>query len=310
MDNFANAASGNSGIYGQSGPVGMGTGDALALVNQLKDREMRDFKDKANFMADLSLKQDRLRKLYDPANMNGDSGNINGGMNGQPRSVMLARDPTQMTPYEKGELGIRQQQVGMEGQRIAQEGKLGQGRLDIQQEKERLNEEKNRQIFETKQADMQRKIEESNAKLELAQKQLDSKNTNAENALQAHKDIAAAIEERHKLEMQQMQMKYDELKRMHDATIANMNNKTNQNRNTRTTTEINPEGTRRTTTTERGFQNKSSNVPTQNPDGTYSVVGPDGKKYTIPANKLDDWNQNHQPESEQDENQSDNEGEE
>src|SRR5712664_3668918 len=176
MQNLANNPSG--GIY-DSGNRASSTGDTLDIVNRLKDREKRDFMDKANFMSDLSLKQERLRSMYNPDTSQGVMGGYSGpsGQQGQNApsqgmNTVMAHDPSQMTAFQKGELGVRQQGMNLESQRLAQSGRMGEERLGIQRSQEKLNEEKNKGIHEQKQADMQRKIEDSTKKFELAQAEL------------------------------------------------------------------------------------------------------------------------------------------
>jgi len=262
MDSLASNPRGSS-IYNDPGIQTPQYGQTLDLVNQLKDRELRDFKDKANFMSDLSLKQDRLRSLFNPEQQ-------------QPMNTVIGHDPSQMTGYEKGELGIKQQQLGQESQRISQQGKLGEESINVRQQQEKLNQQKSDQINANKQADMQRKIDESEQKIQLAQQALNSRNTNAEAQLQAHKDLAAAMEERHKLELAQKDAQFQKVSDQHQQTIDALQAKLKQGAKTQTTTEINPEGNRKTVTTQRG---SSSMI---------KVQGKDGQTYEIPEDKLDD----------------------
>src|SRR5258708_31244549 len=105
MDSLASNPSGS--IYGQ--PSQTSDQDVLNLVNQKKDREMRDFKEKSNFMSDLSLRQEsRMRSLFPPES----------SQQGQPQNVVLGQDPNAMTGYQKGELGIRQQGINQDQQRL------------------------------------------------------------------------------------------------------------------------------------------------------------------------------------------------
>src|SRR6266853_4468077 len=89
----------SSNIYGQ--PPIQNQPDALSLVNKIKDRQMQDFKDKANFMQDLGVKQEAIRqgKLRTIYNLNTDQGDQN-----QQQNTVMGRDPNEMTGYEKGEL--------------------------------------------------------------------------------------------------------------------------------------------------------------------------------------------------------------
>lgn len=293
MDSLASNPSGGSGIYnGGSKPDYNG---ALSIVNQLKDREMKDFRDKANFMSDLTLKQDRLSKLFDPSwqreqiqeaqQMQQGGQNSTQGMN-----TVMAADPNTMTGYQKGELGIRQQEANIDSQRLTQTGKLGQQALDIKGEQQDLNQQKSDQINAQKQSDMERKINDSTQKLELAQKALEARTKAGEDTLQAHKDLAAAVEERHNLErentkreLDQKDAAFEELKKQHQALI-------DQNANSTSTT-TDSTGASRTTKTQKGSAQAD---PLRQADGSYNVVGPNGQKLNIPANKLDDWMTNHQ----------------
>ncbi len=271
MANLAANPSGSSSVFGQPGPSD--DQDVLSIVNQLKDREMRDFQNKSEYMADLSLRQEaRMRKLFPPE--------VQGQQ--QTQNIVAGADPNAMTGYQKGELGIRQQELGQEKQKLTQQGKLGQEAIDVRTSQEKLNQQKSDQINTTKQADMQRKIEESNQKIELAQQALTNKTANAEAQLQSHKDLAAAVEERHKLELAQKDAQFKISSGQHEQTIKDLEEKIKQTGRSKVTTEINPDGTKRTTTTEKGSA-----------ADTITVTGRDGKSYEIPADKLDDWNANH-----------------
>src|SRR5579859_5946707 len=172
----------NSGVYGMPGQTS--DSDVLSLVNQLKDREMRDFKDKANFMSDLSLNQEqRMRNLWDPNKTNlANRTTVQAGeAPGQPNPESLAMNPMPgMTTKDKLDYGLKQQE-------LVQKGKFGQEALDVKSQQEKLNQQKSDQINAQKQADMQRKIEESNQKIELAQQKLQQAGDNAQAQLAAHK---------------------------------------------------------------------------------------------------------------------------
>ena len=224
----------SAGIYNQPSQ-GSGQDDVLGIVNQLKDREMRDFQNKANFMSDLSLKQDRIKALFNPQDPNNISGAFNpnapspGGL-GEPgirqQNVVMGQDPNQITGAQKAELGMRQQGLNLEGQKIAQTGKLGEERVGIQKSQEALNQQKSDQIHQQKQNELAEKTNEANRKLSQAQAKLEAAQGNAEASLAAHKEMNAAMEERHKLEMAQAQHKMDQqddqfkvLQKQHDEVI-------------------------------------------------------------------------------------------
>jgi hypothetical protein len=270
MANLAANPSGGSGVYGQ--PGAMTDDNALGIVSQLKDREMKDFKDKANFMSDLSLKQDRMRRIFDTA----EPQNPQGPQNTQGMNVVLGKDPNAMTGYEKGELGIRQQQLGQEGQKIAQSGKLGQESMDIRSQQEKLNQQKSDQANTAKMADLQRKVEESTAAMGLSHEKLKANIEDHASHVQFLKDKAAADLAKQALDHAQIDAKAAETKRMDDAKLADIQEKLKQSSKTKTTTELDPSGNKRTVTTEKGSSN------------TVSVIGKDGKPYTIPKDKLND----------------------
>jgi len=232
--------------------------------------------------------------MYNPDTSQGVMGGYSGpsGQQGQNApsqgmNTVMAHDPSQMTAFQKGELGVRQQGMNLESQRLAQSGRMGEERLGIQRSQEKLNEEKNKGIHEQKLADMQRKMEDSTKKFELAQAELDRKTKAGEDTIQAHKDLAAAVEERHKHELAQKDLVFEESKRVHDAAIKKMEEDSKNRSESETTTEVNPEGTKRTTTTKRGSASETIIV-----DGPKTKSNPSGK-YPIPKNKLDDWNKNH-----------------
>jgi site-specific recombinase len=156
---------------------------------------------------------------------------------------------------------------------------MGQEALDIKSKQEQLNQQKSDQIDAIKKADMDRKIADSNAKIEQAQAALKQKSTTADQQLKMHKDMADAVEERHKLEMAQKDMQFQITSKQHQNQIDAMQKRLDQAGSSTTTTELNADGTKKTVTTKKG--------------STVSVTGKDGKPYTIPADKLDDWNANH-----------------
>lgn len=269
MDSLANSP-GNSSVYGQ--PAQTSSDDALGIVNKLKDREFQDFQNKANFMSELSLKQDRLRKLYDTTPKPG---------NGQPENVVLDKDPNAMTGYQKAELGIKQGDQNLESQKIKQQGKLGEEALDIKGKQEALNQQKSDQINAQKQADMERKINEANHKIELTQQKIQQAGENQAAVLAAHKEYQAAVEERHKIEIAQKDSQFKTAQETHNAAIKAMEARLKQGAKSKTTTEVSPDGSKRTSTTVRGDS------------GTVTGTGRDGKQYQVPADQIEDWNANH-----------------
>lgn len=197
MDSLASNPSGGGGIYGM--PAQSGEPDVLNIVNRLKDREMNDFKEKANFMSDLSLRQDRMKRIFDTQDP----------QQQQPNTAM-GTDPNQMTGYQKGELGIRQQANNLDSQKLAQTAKLGEEALNIKDTQQKLNQQKSDQINADKQKKMEDDMAQYKGKLDLAYQQLQDKNTSAEQQLELHKTIAENTEAYHKLQMEKSQRALDE----------------------------------------------------------------------------------------------------
>jgi hypothetical protein len=278
MDSLAANPAGSSSVYGQ--PAAPNNGDVLNIVNNLKDREMQDFKNKANFMSDLSIKQDRLKSLFNPnQGWNPSQQSSQQSSQGQQPQQMntVFRDPNALSGYEKGELGIRQQGINLDQQKMAQAGRMGEQALGIKSQQEQLAQQKSDQINTMKNADMQRKIDESSQKLQLAQQALENKSNSAEQTLQAHKDLAAAVEERHKLELTQKDAQFQQTSDMHQKAIDAMQQKLDQAKHSSTTTELDASGNKKTVTTNRGSR--------------ISVVGPNGESGTVDANETlpDGW---------------------
>jgi hypothetical protein len=268
--------------------------DPLDLVNKIKDREANDFKNKANFMAELSLKQDRQRRLYGldspPSNQQqapqqDQAGALDTAMNRMDPAIA----PGAM---QKAQLGIQQQQANTAADRVKQQGQLGQQAQDVKTKQEQLNQQKSDQIRDQKQNELQAKIDEAGGKLTQAQAALQAKTQAGQDAIAEHEKLAGAVEARHKAEMDLMQHKFDTLKDQHQQVIDNA--KAAKNAPKVTTTSVNPEGTSRTTSTRQG--SSATNVIKTNSDNTLHVSGgpktkdnPSGE-YDIPPDKLDHWN--------------------
>lgn len=260
MDSLASNPSG--GVYGQPA-----ADDPLKIINQLKDREFNDYKNKALFMSDLSLKQDRLRKVY------GLDGSQTSGQNQeqQPMNTVMAKDPDAMTGYQKAQINMDQQQLGLDKEKLAQSDKLGEERLGIQSDQQKLNQQKSDQINVQKQADMERKISEADQRIELARQGLEQKTTNAAETLAAHKEYQASVEERHKLELAQKDAQFKTVQEQHKAALKVAEDKLKQASKTQTTTQLNPDGTKKIVTTQRGGSNR------------IKVIGPNGETGTVDA---------------------------
>ena len=295
MQSLASNPSGG-GIYGM--PQQTNT-DVLGIVNNIKDREMNDFKNKASFMADLSLKQDRMKRIYDNMDVVGDKlqsdvsprgqqpqTDQSGTINSVQKSMDDFLNPGQagMTGAQKGELSIKQSQMGLERDKLKQQGELGDQALGIKQQAADLKQQQNDEIN-------QRKIKEGNDRLTIAQQKLDQQGQTIENLT----EYRAAMENRHGLEKAQQQKQFDDkmaniqsnFDQTHTQMQQKIDNLTQANKdkgNKKVTSTMSPDGQSKTTTTQTGSAAQ-----------TVQVQGKDGKTYTIPADKQDDWNQNHAP---------------
>jgi hypothetical protein len=287
------AANPAGGIAGQPAPQ-----DTLGIINNLKDREMRDFQNKAQFMSDLSIKQDRLRKIYGldggPAQQKDFGSPIPGGVNSQQatqqqpiqQSQRQGQDPNAMTGYEKGELDIKQKGLGLEQAKLTQQGQLGDQALGIKQQAADLAQGKSDQINKVKTDE----VEVAKGKLALATKALEDKTLSTEKLVEAHKVAAKAAEDYHNKVQQQQRDEFDakqaQQQQEFSATL-NMHKQGIKNaQNTKTTVTNSPDGSSRTTTKQTGDASK-----------TVKLMGKDKKYYDIPADKVDEWNQNHAPDS-------------
>jgi hypothetical protein len=269
-----------SGIYGQPAPYNLDQN--LGIVNHLKDREMADFKDKANFMADLSLKQDRLRALYDPQKMSaqapqqdpyaGSNASIQNQKNMQ--SLMNPKDPNAIGASQKADLDMKQKQLD-------QQGKLGQEAQDTKAAQEKLNQQKSDQIHAQKIAELESKQTESKNKLDLATQGLADKTKSAADQLALHKTIMDNTKAYHDAEMAKQDLKFQKSQSDHKDQMDMMQKKLDAaNKSVKTT--LSQDGTSKTVQTTTG-----------SPPATVRVQGKDGIFGTISADKLDDWNANH-----------------
>lgn len=269
-----------SGIFGM--PAQENDNDTLSIVNRLKDREMQDYKDKANFNQDLQLRgEQRMRNLFDPSKH----------LNTQDMNHVMGPNILTSDQQIDKQHQLEQPQLDVEKQKIGQQNKFGQQALDIKAAQEKLNDTKNSQINQDRDADRDRKITEANAKIALAQQALSDRTASAESQLQAHKDMAAAVEERHKLEMAMKDNQFKVTSDQHQQRIKDLEDKLKQGQekldqgfNIQKVEEIDPKTGIKTTNIKRGDAAQ-----------TIQAIGKDGKTYTIPKDKLNDMDSDGTP---------------
>lgn len=271
-----------SGVYGQPSPTD--NQDTLSLVNQLKDREMMDFKNKAEYMADLSIRQQqRMRSMFGPDSMGGQ--NLanrttvdTGEAPGQPSPDSLSSSPlSKLNPQQRLDYGLKQQELG-------QKERFGQEALDVKSAQEKLNQQKSDQIHEQKVNELQQKHDKAISDLDLANRKLQANTTDHQAHIDFLKAKQDADEARHNLDSARRDKQLDETKRMDDAKIQDLQDKLKQAQHTSVKTKLDASDNEKTVETTRGDAAE-----------TVDVLGKDGKPYTIPKDKLNDMDSDGTP---------------
>lgn len=216
LDRLAANPSG-SGIAGAVAPESYNQNNLINLVNTIKDRDMNDFKAKANFMSDLSMRQNRMNSIYDPGQTNS---NID-----HPMNTVLGKDPNAISPTDQVEIGLKKQGLGLEQQKIAQTGKLGEEAVSVRTAQEKLNQQKSDQINDLKMNDLQRKSDEANSRLDLANKALTQKGDNATAMQQLSQARIDALQAQHDLDNHRRDAQAADTQKMHEAAMKNMQDK-------------------------------------------------------------------------------------
>lgn len=306
VSNLAAAGSSPSGV---ANPLGSGTGnfgDILDVYNNIKDREMRDFQNKASFMADLSLKQDRLRKLYDTMDSTygmgpqiTDTQKTGTNPSGQPQqNVVLGQDPNALTGYQKADLSMKQNAQNIESQRVAQQGRIGQEQVDIKQQQEKLNQQKSDQIRDQKINELQQKRDAALQKANETDAKLKQQEGDFNKKLDAMKQHEANMKELHDAETKLKDAQHEDAQIKMKANIDALKQRLDQaSKQTKSTT---VGGETKTETITKGTQDK------------VQMYGPDGSVHMIPKDKVQDAKDNYQmseskPDQQQDQNQDENE---
>ena len=253
MSSLAANPSGSGSVFGMPGP--QRGGDELQFVNNIKDREMNDYKNKANFMADLSIKQDRLRKLYGlDGGAGGQMQQPQGNQSPEQQQQMLnAQDPSkQINPMQQAQLGLQQRGQDLESQRITQQGKMGQEAIDIKQQQADLNQQKSDQINALKTQEAENRRNEAEARLKLQGDTIENLKAYREAMDAWHKTQMEDKDRQHQKDKDQMQANIDALHAQMDRRLDQGDTRLDQAGNKEVTTNVNPEGTKRTVTTKSG----------------------------------------------------------
>lgn len=242
----------------------------MSMDEELRRRDMNDFRQKNQFMSELSNRQPRMQQLFNPTPSR--------DMKAPTEGMDVVFKDNAITPFQKAGLDLKGEdtridraKLGNDTRRVNLAEKMGEEKLDLEGKKHELNVEKNKNIFETKQADLQRKVDEAANKLDLADRQLALKKDDSAATVARHKAELDATNARHALEMHQKENALAEATRLHDAQIADAKKKTEQSAESETTTELNADGTKKTVKTQKGAKKR------------ISVIGPNGQKGTIEA---------------------------
>jgi len=210
------------------------TSDLLPLFHAVRNRELKDYEAKGLIDQNLAIRQERMKSIFDPSGASSSissvgfgggkttNNEISHGITAPNTSINTAPLKEDLSPMDKANLQLKKNDQTIDREKIAQQGKLGEERLGINRQQEQLNQQKSDQIHQQKTDDMERKIEESNRKIQLAQDQLNSKNANANDTLVAHKAMFDAVEERHRLELAQKDAQFKDTQGLHQATIDKM----------------------------------------------------------------------------------------
>lgn len=235
------------------------------FLHQMRNRNLEDYKAKALFDNNLSMQQGGIRRMDPNADMN--------GMN-----VVMGQNQNEITPFQRAGLGIDQQRLGLEKEKLKQADQGGDEKLALDKEKFGLEQQKNQQIYETKLADMERKSNEANQKLELAQRQLEARQGDAAAQLAFHQAQLEATKAQHALDLAQRDKALEETKRQ--ALTREETIKKSVEDNGLTLEEITrADGTRDVKVVRKGENAKKATV---------TMIGPDGNHYEIPADKESD----------------------
>src|SRR5437016_3421628 len=178
---------GNEMYYGQ--PPIRNTGgdiDIVGLMNEARNRDLHDFAAKTRITGDEAIRQENYKRMYDPDRFS------TGGA-----------APTQNTVYQRPPSELQQigpldlAKLGLEKEKIETAGGIDKAELGLKTKGYELDKLKNEQIYGTKQAEMERKADETNKRLQLAYDQLQAKQGDASSTAAYHQAQIDATNARH-----------------------------------------------------------------------------------------------------------------
>lgn len=268
------ASAGSGGIWNGGVPNTDYDSRDMSMDEEMRRRDMNDFMKKNQFMHDLTNRQPRMQNLFNPNEQQQ-----------KPMDVVFKEDPNKITPLEQENLNVKKEGNLIDRAKIAQSGKIGEERVGLEKQKHELDVQKNSNIYETKQKDMQRKADEANSRLDLAERTLQSKQGDTDATLKFHQAQMDATKAQHALELHQKESQLEEAKRVHDAAMADKKTRTDQAGSTEQTTNVDESGKQKVVTTKKGTQSKKVGVT--HPDGTHGTIDESEAKDLPEGWKLD-----------------------
>lgn len=286
-DDVAANATGRSGlIFPNSSESITGVlNEIMPFVRQARSDRLTDYKDRALFNEEAPIRQEAARRAMNPfgRNPNDPITNIPTGIAPADPNIntrMGPETPVQeaIEPLNK----LQQAQVGLQQADLKQRTAAEQERAAEANRQFGLNQLKNSQIYETKIADMQRKSDDAEGRLKVAQDRLSQNANDAASRNAYHQSQIDALKAKHDLDLAQKDKALDEQKRMNDARIKDLESRGKTT--TTTTLQGDPNApTGRTTVTERG--DKGTNYPKT---GRVRIRDKDGKVHVGDAGELED----------------------
>lgn len=234
--------------------------DPMTIFHEIRNRNLND----AAAMQSMPIRQDRVRSTFDPE-----------------------AKPEMPVIYNPGMTEFQKVQTDLERQKIAQSERLGEGRLAISEAASRLGNErleldqlKNKQIYETKILDMERKSNEAEARLKLAEQQLEGRRDDAASMLAFRQAREDALQARFDLEMLRKNADADERQRVNDARIDQIRKAMDDAGYSIVEDELSADGKKRTRIIRKGKEAVSGGGAKPGAN-TVQMIGGDGKPYTV-----------------------------
>lgn len=192
----------------------------LPLFHAIRNRDLQDKQAENDMAVNLPIRQERMRAAFDPKTGMGRTTNphVSTGITPANTEIATAVAPG-LSPQEQANISLKKNDQQIDRERLTQQGKMGEERLGIQRSQERLNELKNENIHNQKEADMRRKVNETEQRLGLAHEDLLRKQNDTTAHINFNKAQMDSTEARHALERILKDKEIKNTKDLHDAQI-------------------------------------------------------------------------------------------